>query len=193
MWKEIPNYAGYEVSTEGQVRSWLPRNGKGCYTQTKVPTVLKASKFSDSDYIRVSLRCPTRNKHVTRKVHQLVLETYVGSAPHNHVVMHINDDTTDNRLSNLKYATSQENSDDMVKKGRSIRGEKHPKSLCSDADRAAILSKALTMNYRGSRQDIAEQLDIPINTVRRVIENYNRKIKKEGKQVAKIKAKDIGA
>lgn len=186
MWKEIPNFAGYEVSDDGQVRSWHPRNGRGSYKDTKEPNLLSISKFTDSDYLRVSLKCPTKGKHVTRRVHQLVLEAFVGTCPPNHIVMHINDDTTDNRLSNLKYATPQENSDDMVRKGRSVKGQNHAKSLCSDELRKEIIELALSHTYRGSRLYIAEKLAIPINTVRRVIETYNVTAIKEGKQVAKI-------
>lgn len=193
MWKAIPNYEGYEVSTNGQVRSWLPRNGRGSYKNTKEPRLLTVSKFIDSDYMRVSLRCPNKGKHVTRKVHQLVLEAFVGTRPEKHVVMHINDDTTDNRLSNLKCATIQENIDDMVNKGRSTRGQKHPKSLCTDEERNAIISMALVNTHRGSRLEISNSLNIPINTVRRVIETYNIRARKEGKQVAKITNKNIGA
>lgn len=193
MWKAIPNYEGYEVSTDGQVRSWLPRNGKGSYKDTKKPVLLTVSKFVDSGYMRVSLRCPTKGKHVTRRVHQLVLETFVGTRPENHIVMHINDDTTDNCLSNLKYGTHQQNLDDMVSKGRSLVGQKHPRSLCTDKEREAIISMALLNTHRGSRLEISNSLNLPINTVRRVIANYNLKAKKEEKQVAKITNKDIGA
>lgn len=193
MWKAIPNYEGYEVSTNGEVRSWLPRNGKGSYRDTKEPRLLTVSKFVDSDYMRVSLRCSIKGKYITRRVHQLVLETFVGARPENHVVMHVNDDVTDNRLSNLKYGTVQENLDDMVSKGRSLLGQKHPRSLCTDEQREAIISMALANTHRGSRLEIADSLNLPINTVRRVIENYNLRARKEGKQVAKITNKDIGA
>lgn len=193
MWKAIPNYEGYEVSTEGLVRSWHPRNGKGCYTLTKTPYLLTLSKFVDSDYLRVALKCPVSNKHMTRRVHQLVLEAFVGPRPDGHVVMHINDDTTDNRLSNLKYSTPQENLRDMVNKGRSLRGDKHPRSLASNSLRAEIISLAIAKPYRGSRPEIANILGVSINTVQRVVETYNRTAIQEGKQVAKVRSKDIGA
>lgn len=52
---------------------------------------------------------------------------------------------------------------------------------------------ALVNTHRGSRLEISKSLNIPINTVRRVIETYNVRAKKEGKQVAKITNKDSGA
>lgn len=191
MWKPIPNYEGYEVTDEGQVRTWHPRNGRGSYKQTKSPRLLKPSRFTDSEYLRVSIK-ETSGKRKTRRVHQLVLEAFVGPRPKDHIIMHINDDATDNRLTNLKYGTFQDNSSDMVAKGRSSKGESHPKSLCSDNLRQKIIDMALVHTYRGSRLYIADSLDVPINTVRRVIESYNLAAIKEGKQVAKITPKDSG-
>lgn len=192
MWKAIPNFEGYDVSDEGLVRSWHPKNGRGNYKDTKEPRLLTISSFRDSNYLRVSLKDPISGKHLTRRVHQLVLEAFVGPRPEGQIVMHLNDDPTDNRLSNLKYGTPQDNSNDMVSKGRSTKGESHPRSLCSDETRQKIIDMALVHNYRGSRLYIADTLDIPINIVRRVIENYNLTAIKEGKQVAKITAKDSG-
>lgn len=177
MWKSIPNFPDYEVSSDGLVRSWRPRNGRGSSENVKEPVLLTVSKFVDSEYLRVSLRCPIRKKHITRRVHQLVLEAFVGPIPKDHVVMHLNDDPTDNHLSNLKYGTPQQNLDDMVNKGRSVKGENHPRSLCSDELRKTIITLTSQRTYRGSKIEIANELNIPINTVRRVVENYNLKEK----------------
>lgn len=187
MWKNIPSYPGYEVSDNGEVRSWHPRNGKGSYKTTKNPTVLTPNRFVDSNYLRVALKCPKEGKHMTKRVHHLVLEAFIGPKPNGFVVMHLNDDTTDNRLSNLKYATNQENSDDMVSKGRSAKGSNHPKSIVSDEVRESIIDLAIKKDYRGSRLEIAELLSLPVSTVYSVIGNYNISAIKEGKQVAKIK------
>ena len=190
MWKSIPNFPGYEVSDLGEVRSWHSANGRTPHTETTKPRKLNPATYVDSDYLRVSLKCPNSGKFIVRRVHQLVLEAFVGPRPNNSIVMHLNDNPKDNKLSNLKYATNQENSDDMVNKGRSCKGENHPRSLCSDSERDSIISMALLKDYRGSRLEIANILGMDINIIRRVIESYNLKAKKEGKQIAKIRPKD---
>ncbi|WAW11629.1 HNH endonuclease [Acinetobacter phage nACB1] len=173
IWKPIPNFEGYDVSDQGQVRSWRPKNGRGSLLTT--PHLLSLTPFSDSDYLRVNLGGKSR------RVHQLVLEAFVGPCPKGHLVMHLDDDCTNNNLSNLKYGTPKENLEDMVKKNRSCKGEKHYRALVSDADRDRIIALAKTKQYYGGLTEVADELAFPRNIVRRVIELYNISASKEGK------------
>ena len=93
------------------------------------------------------------------------------------LVLHKDDDPTNNCLSNLAYGSSKENSEDMVSKGRSLRGELHPRSIASNSLRSTILAMASANPHRGSKKAIAESLGIPVNTVYRVIatESYRKK------------------
>ena len=174
MWKTIPNYTMYEVSDSGLVRSWL---SKGVH-KLESPKVLKASSFCDSNYQRVSLRSDITGKHETRRVHQLVLETFGFNRPTNkHIVMHLNDDPTDNRLSNLKWATSLENMEDMHKKSRHSHSDKHPKSQIKESLRKQIYEMSLIDTSIGSRQRIAAQLNVPVITVYRTLDLLKRRKK----------------
>lgn len=187
MWKPIPNYEGYEVSDLGEVRSWNPRNGSGAKGPAKEPKLLTPNKFQDSDYLRVGMKNSLTGKQNTRRIHQLVLEAFVGPCPAGHLVMHLDDDPTNNTLSNLRYGTPQENLDDMVSKGRSAKGESHPKSITTDAVRTEIIKQAGLYGFYGGVQIIADNLAIPTNTVRRVVENYNLRARKEGKPTVSFK------
>lgn len=187
MWKPLSNYEGYEVSDLGEVRSWNPRNGRGANGSAKNFHLLTPSKFKDSDYLRVGISNSVTGKYDRRRVHQLVLEAFVGPCPAGHIVMHLDDDPANNNLTNLRYGTPQENLDDMVAKGRSVRGEDHPRSITTDAVRTEVIRLALAKPYKGSRTEISDMLNLPINTVRRVIENYNLRARKEGLEVATIK------
>ena len=180
MWKPIPNFEGYEVSDLGEVRSWRPRNGRGGLAPS--PTTLTQTKFADSDYVRVGMKNSLTNNHMTRRVHQLVLEAFIGPCPAGHVVMHLNDICNDNRLINLKYGTSKENHADMKAKGRNKNciGENHHKAVVTDAVREQIINLARNKQYYGGLLEVADDLAIPINSVRRIIENYNLKARKEG-------------
>ena len=178
-WKPIPNHEGYEVADSGDVRSWLPRNGSGGLASS--PRLLTILPFADSPYLRVSLRGKTR------RVHQLVLETFVGPCPAGHIVMHLDDNPTNNALSNLCYGTHQDNSDDMINKGRSCKGESHHRTLVSDTERASIIAAAKNKQYFGGVLEVADDLAIPVNTVRRVIESYNLRARKEGKPIVSFK------
>ena len=181
IWKPIPNHEGYEVSDSGAVRSWLPINGRGGLASS--PRLLTILPFADSPYLRVSLRGKTR------RVHQLVLEAFVGPCPAGHIVMHRDDDPTNNALSNLCYGTHQDNSDDMITKGRSCKGEAHHRALVSDAERASIILAAKAKQYYGGIVEVADDLAIPVNTVRRVIESYNLRARKEGNPIVSFKSR----
>lgn len=104
--KEVPEFPGYFVDTNGLVYSKLRQN------------VLKLRKLRLSPNGMYDVNLYKRNKNglrgraYKRMVHQLVLEAFVGPKPENYVARHLNDYPLDNRLCNLKWGTRQENSDD---------------------------------------------------------------------------------
>jgi hypothetical protein len=100
-WKDIVGYEGlYQVSTLGRVKS-NPRNGTINNTR-----ILKL-KTESNGYLRVCLS--KNNKKQSYGVHRLVYETFVGPIPEGMQVNHINEDKTDNRVSNLNLMTPLEN------------------------------------------------------------------------------------
>ena len=183
MWKPIPNHPGYEVSDLGEVRSWRPKNGRGGLASE--PRMLTILPFADSPYLRVSITGKTR------RVHQLVLEAFVGPRPTGHLVMHLDDDPTNNALTNLRYGTQQDNLDDMVTKGRSCKGEAHPKALVNDELRSTIITAAKQKQYYGGMLEVAADLDLPVNTIKRVVENYNLRARKEGSSTVSFKDRRV--
>ncbi len=89
----IPGYDDYMAREDGRVASIY--NGGRELT----PTPIKGKKF-----LTVSLpkhACP--GKYVTRYVHHIILETFVGPRPDNHYAAHRNGDVSDNRLVNLEW------------------------------------------------------------------------------------------
>lgn len=174
MWKPLSNYEGYEVSDLGEVRSWNPRNGRGAKGSAKNFHLLTPSKFKDSDYLRVGISNSVTGKYDHRRVHQLVLEAFVGPCPAGHIVMHLDDDPANNNLTNLRYGTPQENSTDMVSKGRNAacKGEKHSGALVSDAVRLDFENLYQLDNTKGYGIRIAEQLNLLPAVVRRLAATY---------------------
>lgn len=106
IWRPIPSAPGYMASDAGRIRSPLGR-------------IIKAHRHLG--YMRVSLlrpRCRIKSK---RLVHRLVCEAFHGPAPGPmHVAAHWNDIGTDNRPSNLRWATARENVADMIRNGRHV-------------------------------------------------------------------------
>ena len=59
---------------------------------------------------------------VTKLVHHLVLEAFVGRKPQGMEALHGDDDHANNRLENLRWGTKQENADDCVANGGTTKG-----------------------------------------------------------------------
>lgn len=117
-WAPIPGLEDvYEVSDRGQVRS-LDRvvpNGKG---RTKRIKGRIRKQFPDrKGYMQTSLHHPM-NPRTWAKVHQLVLEAFVGPCPPGLVCCHANDIPDDNRLENLRWDTPSSNQYDRVSHGK---------------------------------------------------------------------------
>lgn len=102
-WRDVANYIGrYQISNQGRVRYKKYGSGDWC----------EMALIERNGYLRVSLCEPYNGvKKVERSfaVHRLVLEAFVGPAPHNHFGAHLNGVRSDNRLENLKWCTRTEN------------------------------------------------------------------------------------
>lgn len=109
IWKDIPGYEGlYIVSNFGNVKS-LSRIKRGkndaiCFTKEHY---LKPRK-SIRGYSRVALydNCGNVKQHL---VHRLVAITFIDNPNHLSQVNHLNENKSDNRVSNLEWSTASHN------------------------------------------------------------------------------------
>lgn len=90
-WRQVDNLP-YEVSSEGRVR----RRGR----------VLRPRVHSNG-YLRVCLS--VNGEHSDQYIHRLVAKAFLGEPDAGMHADHINGDRADNRLSNLRWLTSDEN------------------------------------------------------------------------------------
>ncbi len=118
-WRPVPGYDGaYEVSDQGQVRSYL-RRGRST-DRRETPVIVKGSA-THSGYRVVSLRGRRWS------VHELVLTAFVGprTAPWPETeVRHLDGHKSHNWLENLQWGTKSENADDMVLHGHHPQARK---------------------------------------------------------------------
>lgn len=117
-WLPIPGYLGYDVSDQGRVRSWR-KIGRPfpAYRLTDAPRMLHP-RPSKRGYLVVS------GGRGTVVVHKLVMLAFVGPRPDGMETRHLNGDRLDNRLSNLAYGTSSENTQDTLRHGRHYAGRR---------------------------------------------------------------------
>lgn len=117
-WKPVVGFDGYEVSSHGGVRSFRV-SAEGRYLR---PGHSRAGERGGEkrppNCLVVALR--RDGKTVTRKVHSLVMEAFVGPLPEGLEVRHLDGDYTNNHLGNLRYGTRSENSFDALRHGTHV-------------------------------------------------------------------------
>ena len=128
-WEDINGYEGlYQISTNSVIRSY-PRtwySGKNnCVVKSHNGCILKQSKAKG--YLVVTLCKDGKEKNV--KVHVLLATAFKENPNKYQLVRHLNDIKTDNRLENLCWGTEQDNADDRVKNGNSLKNGNNPNSI----------------------------------------------------------------
>lgn len=160
LYREVPGFPGYRVGDDGSVWTqwqrgrWFKRLAD--WRQMKTPP-------DNHGYPQINLRDANRRKRHFR-LHMLVMLAFRGLTPPDLEIRHLNCDPLDNRLENLAFGTSLENSADTVRMGRQCKGETRPKAKLTWAKVAAIRYRAaqgerqkeLAMEYGVSDSVISE-------------------------------------
>lgn len=115
-WRPVVGYEGlYEISSLGRVwscaRTVTYVDGRS-YLR---PGAMLSPSPNHKGYLTATLTRDKAKRVV--QVHILMLETFVGPRPHKHEGAHDNGDRTDNRLANIAWKTSSQNSMDQVRHG----------------------------------------------------------------------------
>lgn len=111
-WKDIEGYEGlYQVSNLGRVK------------RVTTGRVLKGCKDKDG-YLRVDL-CKN-GKHKTHKIHRIVAQAFIPNPEHKPEVNHIDENKTNNMVSNLEWSTRKENCNHGTCHERSSRKQSIP-------------------------------------------------------------------
>lgn len=105
IWKQVPGYAAYEVSTCGRVRSFYKRTGGNWCISNEPQRLLKYS--NNRRYLSVSLRKSNEGKFISvqQRVAHLVMLTFIGPRPDGNEICHSDGNPSNNQLSNLRYDT----------------------------------------------------------------------------------------
>jgi hypothetical protein len=120
-WRPPHGLPGYEVSSLGRIRSSHRKGG------------WRILRLSRSRYPSLSM-LDANGSEVTRYIHRLVLETFVGPCPPGKQACHVDGCTSNNRVSNLRWGTPVENAADRKRHGNTVRGSRviHSKMTATD-------------------------------------------------------------
>lgn len=116
IWKDIKGYEGlYQVSNLGRVKSLdryveqKHRNGK-IYKRLIKGRILDPHKHkSDNDKYYYTFNLSKNGDVEMQYLHILVAETFLKNQNENYVIDHINRDSLDSRLANLRYVKNGDN------------------------------------------------------------------------------------
>lgn len=111
IWKQIPDFEGYEVSNLGRVRS-LPRivllnNNRSERISGKILSVTINHKKFNRRY--VSLRKSGVKNPFKRYIHRLVAEAFIPNPNNFPEINHIDEDPSNNSVENLEWCTKDYN------------------------------------------------------------------------------------
>lgn len=166
MWKPIPDYeTSYEASTEGQIRSlerivsYTRRDGR-CVERKYLSKTLKPG-LNSRGYEIVSL-CDADNRHHTRAVHRLVLETFVGLKQPGQECRHLDGNIRNNALTNLCWGTAAENMADKIAHGTWVRGSRVGNSRLTEQQVREIKTR---LAQKESHASIALDYDVKTVTI----------------------------
>ena len=109
VWRDVKGYEGlYQVSSEGRVKSLERKFIDKIGRERSVKECILNPVIDRYGYLLVSLYAGGKQKNHT--VHRLVCEAFHENPDNKPQVNHINEIKTDNRASNLEWATARENS-----------------------------------------------------------------------------------
>ncbi len=157
IYKKIDNYQNYSVSTLGNVRN------------DKTKRILKQSIDTKGYYI---VQLSSDGKRLNQRVHRLVASAFIPNPEDKECVDHIDNNPSNNHVSNLRFATPTENS-------RNTSIGKHNKSGVkgvyldsrSNTWRASITIDGISINI-GSYKSIDEAKEARVKKANQVFGDY---------------------
>lgn len=158
-WKDIPGWDGYFASSAGEIRGRLGR--------PLTPYLRR------DGYMQVALFDGSRK--VARSVHTLVCLAFHGPRPSDaHQAAHGDGERTHNAASNLRWATPEENRQDIRAHGRVLSGQDHPRARLTNAQATEIrrrYAEAMGARYvrRGTRQALAIEFGVPLHVIKDLV------------------------
>lgn len=173
VWKDIPGFEGcYQASTHGRIRSVArtvyrkdSHNGYALWSYSG--RVLRTTP-KESGHLNVSLGA--RN---TKKVHRLVLETFVGPCPQGMECLHTDGNPENNRLDNLRWGTRLDNRADIRTHAQLYRRRQGATSLSEETIRA--IKRDLAEPNGQSQKKLAAKYGVHYNTINNINRGYTHK------------------
>lgn len=163
IWKNVVGYEGlYEVSSDGQVRGAAKEvEGNHLKPTRKLPARMKKQSSSMGYKVVTLFRNGVPKIY---KVHRLVAQSFIENPDNCPIINHIDNDKTNNDITNLEWTTYQGNMDHKVRQNRQSRnlGRRAGKSCKLTEDDvqeirdSSLLQKELAKKFNISQQQVSK-------------------------------------
>lgn len=137
-WRTVEGWPNYQVSSDGQVRSFSIRGGNKVHPLKKpdVPR-LRSLTLGQSGYYKVIFYSSyLSEKQITKTflVNRLVAMAFLGKGNEGEQVAHLDGNRKNNKVENLKWCSAKENSSHKFIHGTMPIGSKNSNALLKECD-----------------------------------------------------------
>jgi len=164
----IPSLPGYCGGSDGSLWTHLHCHGLRKIVESRDGWSRLEPMANPRGYLFVRLKFEGRTRAFM--VHCLVLEAFSGPCPPGLQCRHLDGNRKNNRITNLKWGTPQENADDRAIHGTNLVGSDNPTALLSEVDIPVIFyqyAQGMTM------LEIAAEFGVSFTVIRNVLERKN--------------------
>ena len=168
MMKDVPGYNGkYQINECGNI---INKNGH-----------VMRSAASKNGYLRVALELPDSTKRKNELVHRLVAKTFIPNPDNLPIVMHLDNDTYNNHISNLRWGSQSDNMQQAFSEGRKVSPMKDKHIMCRYASKYIIYNKKTGDEVICKHlSDVAESVCYAEVSLKNVINNSNERTLAQG-------------
>jgi hypothetical protein len=115
VWREVPGYPGYEVSTHGRLRSYWRRGSK---RPASKPRLRQAGTVGPCGFKTFYTPADSEGKRENIRVGTMVALAFIGPRPEGAEVRRLDGNTLNDRLDNIAYGTPEEVAADHAARAR---------------------------------------------------------------------------
>lgn len=166
-YRTISRLPGYRFGDDGSI--WSRWNGRWGITRREWKRLSSHRRGRGEGHESVTLAVD--GKPVYAYVARLILEAFVGPSPEGMEGCHEDGDRSNNRLSNLRWGTSQDNAQDSIRHGTFLAGSHNANLKLSDEDVRQI--RRLT-RQGVPRSEIASRFNVSLSHVFHVASGAKR-------------------